>query len=81
MADKTVSKNVLSLEMEFVDGDTRTINLDNPKATVTAEGINSLGAYAAENGLVIGDKEGAAFSRFKSAKTISRMTTYLDLND
>ena len=74
MADVSKVSSVLSLEMEFADGDTRTINLDNPKATVTAAGINSLGAYAAENGLVIGDKAGAAFTRFKSAKTINKST-------
>ena len=81
MADKVVQKSTLSLEMEFTDGDTRTITADNPKANLGATEINSLGAFAAENGLIIGDKAGADFLRFKTAKVTRGVTTYLDLND
>lgn len=81
MADIVKQKNTLSLEMEFTDGDTRTVNFDNPKTTLAAAQINSLGSFAAENNLVIGDKTGADFLRFKTAKVTRGTTTYLDLND
>lgn len=81
MADKVVEKSTLSLEMEFSDGDTRTITVDNPKETIAASTINSLGNFAATNAIFIGDKAGAALSRFKTAKVTSGTTTYLDLSD
>lgn len=81
MADIVKQKNTLSLEMEFTDGDTRTINFDNPKTNLGAAQINSLGTYMAENKLVIGDKQGADVMRFKTAKVTRGVTTYLDLND
>lgn len=81
MADIVKQKNVLSLEMEFTDGDTRTINFDNPKANLGAAQINSLGSFMAENKLVIGDKQGADVKGFRSAKITRGTTTYLDLND
>lgn len=81
MADIVKQKNTLSLEMEFTDGDTRTITFDNPKSNLAAAEINSLGSYMADNKLVIGDKAGADVMRFKTAKITSGVTTYLDLND
>lgn len=81
MADIVKQSNTLSLEMEFTDGDTRTVTFDNPKANLGATEINSLGAFMAENKLVIGDKQGADVMRFKTAKVTRGVTTYLDLND
>lgn len=75
MADKVTTKNTLSLEMEFSDGDTRTITIDNPKTNIAASAINSIAAQ----GVVIGDKAGSNFSRFKTAKVTRGTTTYLDL--
>lgn len=68
MADIIRTADSLSLEAEFSDNDTRTITVANPKATVTAAQINELGDYCATNQVIIGDKAGADFSRFKSAK-------------
>lgn len=77
MADVTKTSKILSLVAEFTDGDDRTLNLDNPKNNVTASEINALNAYA--SGVLIGDKEQAAFQRFKSAKVKTTSVTYLDL--
>lgn len=81
MADIVKTKNVLQLVAEFNDSDTRTINLDNPKANVTASQINAVGTYAKENNVIVGDKEGASFERFNSAKIITGQTTYFDLSE
>lgn len=58
---------------EFADEDTRTISLDNPKMNITAADFASLNA-AAEN-VLIGDKNGAAFTRFKSPTRRDTTTT------
>lgn len=79
MADITKTKGTLQLVAEFTDGDDRTITVDNPKATLTAAEINAVSAYAKTNNILIGDKAGADFSRFKSAKKIAQTTKYLDL--
>lgn len=77
MADVTKISKVLSLVSEFTDGDDRTLNLDNPIDGLTGAQINALNAYA--SGVLIGDKEQAAFLRFKSAKVIKSTVTKLDL--
>ncbi len=80
MADITKTKGTLQLVAEFTDGDDRTITVDNPKATLTAAEINAVSAYAKNNNILLGDKAGADFSRFKSAKKIAQTTKYLDLS-
>ena len=80
MADITKTKGTLQLVAEFTDGDDRTITVDNPKATLTAAAINAVATYAKNNNILIGDKAGADFSRFKSAKKIAQTTKYLDLS-
>ena len=79
MADRAVVKSTLSLVAEFHDGDTRTITLDNPKSNLTAEEILDTTNGAKE--VLIGDKTGAPFLRWASAKKISATTTYLDLSE
>lgn len=79
MADVIKTKNTLSIEQEFTDGDTRIINLDNPASTISAAAINAVGAYCKANKCTIGDKAGADFLRFKSARITRGSTTYLDL--
>lgn len=80
MADIVKSKNTLSVENEFADGDTRTINLENPNTAINlAAAIKEIGAFAKTNQVILGDKTGAAFKRVKSAKLTNRQTTYLDL--
>ena len=79
MADRAVVKSTLSLVAEFHDGDTRTITLDNPKNGLTAEDILDTTDGAKE--VLIGDKTGAPFLRWASAKKISATTTYLDLSE
>ncbi|MBO4779877.1 MAG: hypothetical protein J5497_04480 [Selenomonadaceae bacterium] len=80
MADVIKSSSELSLVQEFTDGDTRTFTLENPDTSINLkDGINSLSSYMAENQITIGDKEGAAFQRIKSAKIVNTTLTYFDL--
>ena len=75
MADTTKTSKQLKLVAGFVDGDDRTIAIDNPKDDITAEEIQALPAESA----IVGDKAGAAFKQWKSAAIVETTVTTLDL--
>lgn len=68
----TYTQNLL-VEAAFVDGDTRTINLENPKSTISASELATVAA--AMEGVLIGDKQESAFSGLKSVKRRNQSTT------
>ena len=75
MADTVRTTKQLKLQAGFVDGDDRTITLDNPVANLTGAQIK-----AVDGSVLIGDKDGAAFDSWKSAKIVETQTTTLDLD-
>lgn len=75
--DTTKTTKQLKLVAGFTDGDDRTISLDNPRDSITAADISAMDSIAA--GVLFGDKAGANFMRWKSAKTVESSVTYLDL--
>ena len=77
MADTVKASETLNLEAEFVDGDTRSITLDNPKANLTAEQIDALAPIMVK--CLEGDKNGAQFLRWKIAKIVHKDTIDYDL--
>ena len=80
MADKITTTKTLQMVASFVDGDDRTINLDNPNTAINlAQGVVNLGNYAKTNQVIIGDKADAAFKEFKSAKVIDKTIVKFDL--
>ena len=79
MADTIKSSAELKLGSHFADNDTRTISLPNPKSTISATEINSIGAFCATNNIIIGDKGSAAFVRFDTAKVVEKEDRKLDL--
>ena len=80
MADKITQTKTLQMVAGFIDGDDRTINLDNPNTAINlAQGVVNLGNYAKTNQVIIGDKADAAFKEFKSAKVIDKKVTKFDL--
>lgn len=74
MADIVKTRKTLSLQAKFADEDTRTITLDNPKNGLTAAQIK-----AVDGNTIIGDKAGAAFVRWETAKIVNATTTYYDI--
>lgn len=74
---KITTTSQVSLVVEFVDEDTRTINQDNPKQNITPEDIAAIAAAAA--GVLIGDKTGARFRRVKTADRRNTTTTTITL--
>lgn len=84
MADKTTTTNELKIENLFVDGDTRTITLKNPKAQIATSEITALETLilngAEANSLLIGDKYGSDFKRIQGVRRVSKTTTDYDLS-
>lgn len=81
MAD--IVKNISSVQLvaAFADGDDRTLSIDSPKAAIDAAAVNDLSDYIKEHNILLGDKEGANFTKIKTARIINGTTTYFDLTD
>lgn len=88
MADTITRTEQVVLLAEFQDGDDRTIALDY--ASVDVEDASEMAALGAQvdaletkvknKNLLIGDKAGADFVRFKDAKIVHKTVLTLDLN-
>ena len=80
MADTVQSSSALNIELGFVDGDTRTLSIADPKTNINlGTAAANLGNLVKANNLLIGDKEGAASSGIKGTKLVTNKTTKLDL--
>lgn len=81
MADTVQTASALNIELGFVDGDTRTLSIADPKTSINlGAAAASIGAYVKDNNLLIGDKAGAASAGIRSAKLVTNKTTKLDLS-
>jgi len=80
MADIIKNKKVLQNVFEFADGDTRTLNIDNPIDSLTSAQVQEWADYAKTNNILIGDKGGAALDGIKSSVVVDNEQTILDLN-
>ena len=85
--DTTKYSNQLKLVAGFADGDDRTIILDDPKDGITKGDIVAENPYWNGRDLTVlatkilkGDKTGADFTEWKSAKVVEQTTVYLDLS-
>jgi len=79
MADKRKETYILKIKLGFADGDTRTINLDNPRNDLQASEIYSLSNFIKENNLLLGDKYGADSAGILTADIVESTKTILDI--
>ena len=79
MADTRTITDKLNIETYFVDGDTRTITLKNPKLNIATSEITSLNTWLQDNNALVGDKMGATFGKITKVKTIEQTKIDLDL--
>ena len=77
MADTVKTTTSLSIELGFVDGDTRTITIPNPKPTLTAEEVKAVATLI--QGVLLGDKNGADFSDILGARIVNTYKTEYDI--
>lgn len=81
MADKTTEETTLQIKAEFADGDDRTISISNPStADSLGAAVYSLQSYLQNHSVLIGDKNGAAFTQFRYANKVTKTQTELDLS-
>ena len=81
MADTVSQSSELKMEVLFVDGDTRTLNVKNPKANITQANITALNTLMQTNNLLVGDKYGGRFGRLTYAAKVDKSTVNLDLEN
>lgn len=79
MANLIRETQTLKLDTLFVDGDTRTITLKNPKETITTAQITTLNALIQSGNLLIGDKAGGTFGRIDQVRRVTETKVLLDL--
>ncbi len=80
MADTITTKATLQNVFEFADGDTRTVNIDDPVDSITTAQVQAWAAYAVEHQILIGDKTGAALTGLKSSKKLDATSTKMTFN-
>lgn len=81
MADVTKISRSLIIENVFVDGDTRSVTLKNPRSNISESQITDLNSFLQETNILIGDKNGSTFGRIKKVTRRNSTTTYLDISD
>ena len=77
MADSTKVTKQLKLLAGFDDEDDRTITIDSPKENLTWADIE---AFQDVSFVLIGDKFGAAFTRYKEAKYVDTTLTTIEIS-
>lgn len=78
MADSMSESESLKFDYLFVDGDTRTQTIKNPKSNITTSEITALQEFMRANNVVIGDKAGGTFGRIDKVTRINERKLYLD---
>ena len=81
MADVIKTSRSLIIENVFVDGDTRSVTLKNPRSDISESQITDLNSFLQETNILIGDKDGATFGRIRKVTRRNSTTTYLDISD
>ncbi len=81
MADTTSQSRELKIETMFVDGDTRTFSIKDPRVDISQSDIASLDAFMQTNNVLVGDKYGGTFGRITTATVVDKTTTTLDLEN
>lgn len=79
MADTVSYSTELKIESLFVDGDTRTTSVKNPKANISQSDIAALNTFMQTNNILVGDKYGGRFGRIDTASVVNKSTVNLDL--
>jgi len=79
MADTITQGRELKIVAMFVDGDTRTFNMKDPKSNISQSDIAALNTFMQTNNILVGDKYGGRFGKITTASTVDKATVNLDL--
>lgn len=78
MADIVSTSESLKIDNYFVDGDTRTITLKNPRGGISTADIEDLQSFMRTNNVIVGDKMAGTFGKISSVTRVTEERTYLD---
>lgn len=76
--DTVTTKSTLQNIFEFADGDTRTINIDDPNDSIDAAAVQTWADFAIDNQIFLGDKTGALPTALKSSKKLDATATKMN---
>ena len=79
MADTRKETYILKIKLGFADGDTRVINLDNPKNNLQASQVHELSNFIKNNNLLLGDKYGSDSAGILYADIVESTKITLDI--
>lgn len=79
MADKVTTSNYLAVNFGFADGDTRLNKIPNPKSDISATQVHTVSGVLLTNALIVGDKNGAAYTGILTADKYDVEKTDYDL--
>ena len=79
MADIVKTASLLNIECVFLDGDTRTITMKNPRSNISSSDIENLETFMQTENIIIGDRDSSDFRKIRKAVKRETTTTYLDL--
>ena len=79
MADIVKTASLLNIECVFLDGDTRTITMKNPRSNVSSSDIENLETFMQTENIIIGDRDSSDFRKIRKAVKRNTTTSYLDL--
>ena len=79
MADIVKTASLLNIECVFLDGDTRTITMKNPRSNISSSDIENLETFMQTENIIIGDRDSSDFRKIKKAVKRETTTAYLDL--
>lgn len=79
MADQIKRTDTLKIELLFVDEDTRTLTIKNPRSDISVQDIEAFQSFLRTSGALLGDKNAATFGRINEVKTVQKTYRYLDI--
>ena len=80
-ADTVTSSSTGNLIVEFYDGDTRTLSIDDPQENLTASDINGFVNWLKSNQPLVGDKAGASITGAQKFTFVDKIDVKFDLNE
>lgn len=81
MAVVSSSNVTLKIDNLFLDGDTRTITLKNPKSNITLKEITDLNSFLQEKNALLGDKDQSGYGKIRKVTRITTNTDYIGYSE
>lgn len=81
MADIVKTEKTAKFDLLFVDGDTRTLNIKNPKDGITTSQITAFQTFLQTSNALVGDKAEGTFGKIKKVTIRQKTTTTFGLTE